>query len=39
MLVAEAEGVQLFLPELAREVGDEARAEVKARRLAMIDRS
>jgi hypothetical protein len=36
-LVAEAEGVQLLLPGLATEVGDEARAEVEARRLAMID--
>ena len=36
-LVAKAEGVQLLLPELAREIGDGPRAEVEARRLAMID--
>ena len=36
-LVADAEGVQLLLPGLAKEAGDEARAEVESRRLAMID--
>lgn len=36
-LVAQAGDVHLLVPELAREVGDEARAEVESRRLAMID--
>jgi hypothetical protein len=37
LVAAEAGAVQLLVPELAREVGDEARADVETRRLAMID--
>jgi tetratricopeptide (TPR) repeat protein len=37
LVAAEAGAVQLLVPELARDVGDEARAEVETRRLAMID--
>lgn len=37
LVAAEAGAVQLLVPELSREAGDEARAEVETRRLAMID--
>jgi tetratricopeptide (TPR) repeat protein len=37
LVAAEAGAVQLLVPELAREVGDEARAEVETRRLGMIE--
>jgi len=37
LVAAEAGAVQLLVPDLARDVGDEARAEVEMRRLAMIE--
>lgn len=37
LVAAEPGAVQLLVPELASEVGDEARAEVEARRLGMIN--
>ena len=36
-LVATTEGIQLLVPDLARETGRADRAEVEARRFAMIE--